>query len=154
MTIKWHQGHQNTPCGVYSHMMSTVQCKSMDPAARNGSLMMQLYDACHDNGEVEVIQCRQHHVPSRRKLKRFPYQKLHSWKAFFERGISESLKRCSCEFIPITHLTWTVFLKMQSESGRLILLHTHTLKEHSKSMIKSKNCSWNSYLFTTKSEVV
>lgn len=48
----------------------------------------------------------------------------------------------------------TVFLKMQSGSGRLILLHTHALKEHSKTMIKSKNCSWNSYLFTTKSEVV
>lgn len=40
MTIKWHQGYQNTPCGVYSHMMSTVQCNSMDPAARDGGLMI------------------------------------------------------------------------------------------------------------------
>lgn len=154
MTIKWHQGHQNTPWGVYSHMMSTVQCNSTDPAARDGGLMMQFYDACHDDGEVEVVQCRQHHVPSKRKLKRFPYQKLRSWEAFLERGISESLNRCGCEFIPITSLTWTMLLKTPSGSGRPVLLHTHALKEHSKTMIEAKNCSWNSYLFTTKSEVV
>lgn len=66
---------------------------------------MQFYDACQDNGEMEMVQCRQHHVPSKRKLKRFPYQELHR-KAFLERGISESLNRCGCEFIPITCLTW------------------------------------------------
>lgn len=105
-SIKWHQGHQNTSCGVYSHTMSTVQCNSTDPAARNGGLMMQFYDACHDNGEVEVVQCRQHPVPSKRKLKHLPYQKLCSWKAFLERGISKSPNRCGCEFIPITCLIW------------------------------------------------
>lgn len=30
--IKCYQGHQNMPCGVYSHMMSTVQCNSTAPA--------------------------------------------------------------------------------------------------------------------------
>lgn len=46
----------------------------------------------------------------------------------------------------------TVFLKMQSGSGRLVLLHTHALNIQRR--LKAKICSWNSYLFTTKSEVV
>lgn len=154
MTIKCQQGHQNTPCGVYSHRMSTVQCNSTDPAARNGGLMMPFSDACHDNGEVEVVQCR-----SIMSLQRESWSASHTRscapeKLFLKEVSARAWTGVAGNLSQLHVSLGTVFLKMQSGSGRPILLHTHALKEHSKTMIKSKNCSWNSYLFTTKSEVV
>lgn len=150
MTIKWHQGHQNTPCGVYSHTMSTVQCNRMDPAARNGGLMMLV---------TIMERWKSSSAGSIMALQRESWSASHARscapeKLFLKEVSARAWTGVVANSSQLHVSLGTVFLKMQSGSGRLVLLHTHALKEHSKTMIKAKNCSWNLYLFTTKSEVV
>lgn len=92
MTIKWHQGNQNTPCGVYSHMMSTVQCNSMDPAARGHDAALWCLSRCWRCGScpVQAASC-----PLKEKAEAFPIPevallKRFSWKRY--RGEPEQVR--------------------------------------------------------------